>query len=152
MKRKPTGVGRPKGSGKGRTEALLVRFSPEELERAQRAAARAGQATSQRIRLALAREAVLEAVQSLYGPEEARRDLVWMAMQNLSAGTRERWLPPALQRFERESTKAALDRVRGAVKRLDEIEDEFFSAGLSGRGRARSERRRDTMTKEEARA
>lgn len=133
MKRKPIGVGRPKGSGKGRTKALLVRFSPEELERAQRAAARAGQATSQRIRLALAREAVLEAVRSLCGPQEARKELVWVATQNLSVGTRERWLPPALQRFERENKKVALDRVRGAVKRLAEIEDEFFSERRAAR-------------------
>jgi hypothetical protein len=58
VKRKPVRLGRPKGSGKGRTVMLPVRFSPLELESVQRAAARARQAAAQRIRLGLAREAV----------------------------------------------------------------------------------------------
>jgi uncharacterized membrane protein len=106
---------------------MLVRFSPEEMERTQQAAARASQATSARIRLTLAREAVLEAVNALEGDEESRKNLAWIATQNLAKGKRAEWLPDSLKAVERANTRAALDRVRAAVKALDEIEGEFFS-------------------------
>jgi hypothetical protein len=124
-RKKPIGVGRPKGSGKGRTDAYLVRLTSEELQRVQRQAARAKQAASQRTRLALAREEVLEAVRSLSGAEKAKRELLWVATQNLRAGDRDRWLPGALRGLEQENTKPALDRVREAVKWLAEIEAEI---------------------------
>ena len=69
---------------------------------------------------------------ALEGGKERLRDIAWVATQNLAEGRRAKWLPAALKAVDGENTRAALDRVRAAVKRLDEIEDEFFAAGRRG--------------------